>query len=339
MKLNAKLVTALFFVCVSAVCHAEEIDWRLVINLAGNWKFSIGDNLKWASPTYDDQDWETMRVPARWEQEGFNGYNGFAWYRTSFNGAELKNKNKSFNLFLGYIDDSDEVYFNGHLIGTSGSMPPNFQTAYNALRNYYIPTEYINFNGRNVIAVRVFDTTLDGGIVSGDIGVYSDFDDRGITVNLRGMWDFMLLKEQFGRARPEQFMNNTKHEPPLNSKWQKISVPVPWDHQGFQEYDGSAWYRKQFEIPKALAGEELVLVLGKIDDADHTYFNGKLVGSTTQHDKLRVYNIPSELVNAGGFNIILIYVEDYTGAGGIYDGPVGVMKQTEFTRYMRYRDN
>ncbi|MEJ0034002.1 MAG: hypothetical protein WDO15_28380 [Bacteroidota bacterium] len=34
-------------------------------------------------------------------------------------------------------------------------------------------------------------------------------------------------------------------------------------------------------IPKTLAGEDVVLILGKIDDTDKTFLNGKLVGSMT----------------------------------------------------------
>ena len=41
-----------------------------VIDLEGNWKFSIGDDSAWASPDYNDQDWEEIKVPSSWENEG-----------------------------------------------------------------------------------------------------------------------------------------------------------------------------------------------------------------------------------------------------------------------------
>ena len=59
------------------------------INLATYWQFSIGDNPEWASPKYKDYNWEKIYVPAKWENEGFNGYDGFAWYRVHFDGREL----------------------------------------------------------------------------------------------------------------------------------------------------------------------------------------------------------------------------------------------------------
>jgi sialate O-acetylesterase len=128
-----------------------------------------------------------------------------------------------------------------------------------------------------------------------------------------------------------------KRTPPEKATWTKLTVPNTWESQGFEEHDGSAWYKKQFTIPKDLQGEDLVLLLGKIDDFDQTYFNGKVIGSTNAYDKLRVYYIPSELVNAGAMNLLLVFVDDPQGLGGIYEGPVGVMKQTDFTRYLRWK--
>jgi beta-galactosidase/beta-glucuronidase len=311
--------------------------WQMIIDLEGRWKFTIGDNKKWADPAFADKDWETIDVPSSWENEGFNGYNGFAWYRKTFAGSSFENRNDNFNLFLGYIDDVDEVYFNGHKIGSSGSFPPRYHTAFNALRNYYIPKEYINFTGQNVIAVRVYDAEIEGGIVSGDVGIFVNENEKGLMLNLRGMWDFTLLHRRYQHVSPEKFNRSFNRKPPENADWVRLSVPGMWEHQGYNNYDGSAWYRKQFYVPKELQGEDLVLVLGKIDDNDETYLNGKWIGSTNQYDAMRVYHIPAEQIISGSINLILVYVDDTGGDGGIYEGPVGLMKQSEFTRFMRYR--
>jgi len=316
--------------------NARAERWRMILDLEGRWKFTIGDNRKWASPNYPDNDWESIDVPSTWEDEGFNGYNGYAWYRTSFDGADLKSKGgMPFNLFMGYIDDVDEVFLNGHKIGASGSFPPHYHTAYNAMRNYSIPNEYLNLQGKNVIAVRVYDSEVKGGIVSGDVGIFTNDDDNGLAVNLRGLWDFTLADRKFPSGPRVDY--SEKHTPPEKAVWAKISVPGQWEHQGYPNHDGSAWYRKQFVVPKELKGEDLVLMLGKIDDFDQTYLNGKLVGSTNQHDKFRIYYISSEAVNAGAMNLLLVFVDDPQGAGGIWEGPIGIMKQTEFTRYLRWR--
>lgn len=312
--------------------------WKRMLNLKGYWKFSIGDSKKWSDPKFIDQGWEEIQVPSNWEDEGFNGYNGYAWYRKVFDGADLENKNWNYNLFLGEIDDVDEVYLNGHRIGFSGTFPPKFQTAYNAFRNYSIPSEYINFNGKNLIAVRVYDSEVSGGIVSGDIGIFTNENERDLTINLRGLWDFAVQETAYRQTDGEDFKSSERNAPALDTKWSKISVPGAWEQQGHNNFNGTAWYRKQFLIPKELAGEDLVLMLGKIDDFDHAYINGKWIGSTNWHDKLRVYTIQSDKFTAGAVNILWVYVHDTHQRGGIYEGPIGIMKQSDFTRYYRMRN-
>jgi len=318
--------------CLAAMAQEK---WERVVNLEGRWKFSIGDKAVWVDRYFNDSKWEDVYVPSTWEDEGFNGYNGYAWYRKSFNGEDLEAKDLGYNLFLGYIDDVDEVYLNGHKIGASGAFPPRFHTAYNAFRNYYIPNEFIDFAGKNVIAVRVYDSEIEGGIVSGDVGIYTSRTDLGLTINLRGVWDFKLAG-----ANQERFSSiDEKVVSTLSQNgWTDITVPGAWEGQGFGNYDGGAWYRKKFVIPKQLLGEDLVLLLGKIDDSDKTYFNGKLIGSNyDQFQKQRVYFISSDMFKVGTANTLIIYVDDPQGIGGIYEGPVGIMKQGEFTRYIRWK--
>ena len=326
-------------ILVGSICtsHAQE-KWKKVLNLKGYWKFSIGDNKKWSDPKYGDSDWESIEVPSNWEDEGFNGYNGYAWYRKIFDGTDLEDKNLDYMLFLGNVDDVDEVYLNGHKIGFSGSFPPKYSTAYSAFRRYHLPKEYINFGGKNLLAVRVYDSEISGGIVSGDIGIYINENDADLTINLRGLWDFTTEKKWYKNDGDAEFFDTDRHTPPSDSKWSKITVPGEWEHQGFNNFDGTAWYRKEFVIPKELDGEDLVLVLGKIDDFDQTYFNGKWIGSTNWHDRQRIYTISSDLFRGGATNVLLIYVKDTQQRGGIYQGPIGLMRQTDFTRYYRSRN-
>lgn len=308
-----------------------------VLSLHGKWKFNIGDKSLWADPYFDDKSWESIYVPSKWEDEGFNGYNGYAWYRTSFEGSALKDRGTSFTLFLGYIDDVDEVYLNGHRIGSSGSFPPRYHTAFNAFRSYYIPNEYLKTNGRNVIAVRVYDAEIEGGIVSGEVGIYTSRKDAGLVINLRGIWDFRISWSRMmrGQSFDEKSVNTLAA---TAEGWTDITVPAMWETQGFEDYDGGAWYRKKFMIPKNLANEDLVLILGKIDDSDKTFLNGKLVGSMTDSwQTVRYYTLTPADFKAGEVNTLMVFVDDPQGNGGIFEGPVGVMKQSDFTRYLRWR--
>ena len=300
-----------------------------VINLAGDWKFHIDDEASWASPTFDDSRWESIHAPSAWEEQGFNGYDGFAWYRKKFDGRLLDRK-ANYYLGLGYIDDADEVYVNGRLIGLSGSMPPRFKTAFNNERKYILPVELINFHGENTIAIRVFDITQGGGIIDGDLGVFRSRDDNFLLVDLQGVWSFALSNSSDGTTRPR------------DNEWKKIMVPGAWEYNGYK-YDGFAWYKRTFTIPINYSGEPLVLVLGKIDDFDKVYLNGQPIGSTNDHrrfgsshsyEELRAYKIPLGVLKKNGANTLEVFVEDMGNWGGIYEGPVGVATKGNFEKYL-----
>jgi sialate O-acetylesterase len=308
-------------------------DWELLISLEGLWKFSIGDDLKRASPDYDDSNWVTIPVPAMWENEGFNGYDGFAWYRKVFNGDYLP-KEKPLFLFLGYIDDVDEVYINGQLVGISGSFPPKFSTAHQAFRRYNIPGGILNFDGNNLISVRVYDKYGEGGITHGDVGIYTAEGVPTMTIGLEGVWSF-------SKGDDAQWKNRYFND----DKWDLVTVPSYWRKTGIRNYDGYGWYRKSIRITADQMKEPMVLLLGKIDDFDQTYFNGKLIGKTNDgrgfgasrsFAKYRIYDIPKELIKPGQTNTIAVRVYDMGADGGIYRGPVGILPKSQVSKYLDY---
>lgn len=131
-----------------------------------------------------------------------------------------------------------------------------------------------------------------------------------------------------------------------DSKWRGIKVPGSWESQGVtqvnptwnqaddlnQPYTGYAWYRKSVVIPAGWKGKNLRLRLGRIDDLDWTYLNGKQIGKTAERGDMvsaiaRSYSIPEGVIKFGQPNVIAVRVLDYRGLGGIMDGPVAVQVQ------------
>ncbi len=313
-------------------------NWERLVNLRGGWKFSIGDDMKWADPKFDDKKWEVIKAPSTWEEEGFHGYNGYAWYRKHFS-VSSSIKDRCITVRLGRIDDIDEVYVNGNLIGSSGSFPPDYQTAYFAWREYHLPIKYLNFDKENVIAVRVYDSQLGGGIVEGDLGLYEKEGAMRLDYNLSGEWKFQTGDEM--KWKEQNFDDR---------KWRKIFVPGIWESQGYNGYDGFGWYRTSFIVPDYLSNNKMVLVLGKIDDIDEVYVNGKLVGSTGSMEgdpypeefnemgewqQFRGYFIPDDLLKAGKEIVIAVRVYDGYNVGGIYEGPIGLIEQNKYTKYWK----
>lgn len=141
----------------------DEHDYQLI----GTWLFKRGDDVAWAKSDWDDKDWGPIRVPALWENEGYQAYDGFAWYRIHFKiPPQLAARWGSAKLMLeiGAIDDADETYLNGQMIGSQGAFPPDAMTAWDQKREYPIPSDLFKATGENVIAVRVYDSMGGGGI-------------------------------------------------------------------------------------------------------------------------------------------------------------------------------
>jgi sialate O-acetylesterase len=113
-----------------------------------------------------------------------------------------------------------------------------------------------------------------------------------------------------------------------DSAWPSMSLPQLFE-KVTGNLDGVVWFRKIINIPASLAGKDLVLSLGPIDDMDCTWFNGILVGSTETggfYQTARNYVIPGASVKEGT-NTIAVRVLDTGGGGGIWGAP-GSMKIT-----------
>lgn len=99
--------------------------------------------------------------------------------------------------------------------------------------------------------------------------------------------------------------------------WRPMALPCGWENAGLPDLDGVVWFRKKVELPAAWAGHDLELNLGRIDDADTTYFDGTPVGTGAIYDLPRRYCVPARLVRAGP-HVIAVRVFDWIGGGGLW---------------------
>ncbi len=326
---------------ISSGINAEIKLKERVVDLRGYYKFEIGDNPRYAEKDFDDSSWDDIFVPSTWEDEGYPGYDGYAWYRIHFS-IDSRNADETLYAVLGAIDDVDETYINGQIIGYSGTFPPNYSSQYSAERQYIIPKEFINFDSENVIAVRVFDLSGPGGIVKGKPGIYSVELPLRLDLEISGLWKFQTGDKEIWRDESYD-----------DSDWDKVPVPSPWDYFGYKNYDGFGWYRKNIRVPRNLQDENLILFLGKIDDMDETFFNGEKIGATgwmrddpddielnnNDYQEVRAYYIPKDLIHFGEDNLLAVRVYDGRLYGGIWEGPIGIITRDTYLRYKRKHNN
>ena len=307
-----------------------------LVKLNGDWKFSVGDSAQWAQPQFNDKDWAEMRVPSAWREQGYNGYDGYAWYRKSFTFPEDAGQ-ETVLLSLGRVDDVDEVYINGKLVGTSGQFPPDYASASREFRTYEVPAGLLKPGKDNLIAVRVYDGGGNGGIREGTLGLYHSGLPQ-LAVRLDGLWQFHPGDDpRWKEARCD------------DTNFVRIQVPEYWDNQGYDDLDGFAWYRTTFAKSNALSETTAVLLLGRVDDMDEVYLNGTFIGSTgnmknadddrRRHGwfftQWRAYSFPTALLQET--NTLAVRVYDFGSRGGICAGPVGIMAQSDFARFWRLK--
>ncbi|TRZ71099.1 MAG: hypothetical protein D4R97_07295, partial [Bacteroidetes bacterium] len=176
-KIHIVFILALLF---AISCSTEKKENLIDLNIP--WKFKAGDNIAWAAPSFDDSRWVTILPNKIWEEQGFEKLDGFAWYRIKFLlSSSLKEKalmKDSIQFLLGRIDDCDQVFLNGEMIGQNARIqaiktaPGNEfikeQGIWNTERRYVLNVNdpRIMWDKENVIAVRVYDQNGAGGMFS-----------------------------------------------------------------------------------------------------------------------------------------------------------------------------
>lgn len=307
--------------------RADAQDLKQLMELRGKWKLEVGDDQAWAKPGFNDQDWTEVTVPSPWENQGFPGYDGYGWYRKWFFMPQ-EWAGKRLYIELGCIDDVDETYINGQFIGFQGEFPPHYVSRYDVVRTYVIPLYTLKPGQNNLIAVRVYDSQMAGGITHGRVRILEDKNPLPMVKSLEGEWKFRTGDDLAWK------------EPAINERgWGVIQVPAFWETQGFKGYDGYGWYRTTFTLNDGLENERLILFLGKIDDFDEAYLNGQRIGRTgnfpahgqaeggdNDFKQWRAYTLPMGALKKGT-NVLTVRVYDKYIHGGMYEGPVGLTRR------------
>ncbi len=143
-------------------------------------RFQTGDNPEWKSLSFDDSSWQTLDLGRTWDSQGIHNDEAFAWYRLKFvipaSALEASDMKSIVNFRLGCIDDVDETYLNGVLIGKTGRLHTDsggYATAWNVEREYTVDAKRgpIRWGKENVLAVRVYNGGTPGGMFKGTVRI------------------------------------------------------------------------------------------------------------------------------------------------------------------------
>lgn len=136
-------------------------------------------------------------------------------------------------------------------------------------------------------------------------------------VNEANQWASMRWNEMLNETDPGVKGNWTATDYD-DSQWErahqyKLPVTLP--------YHGSYWMRQHIHIDATHAGEEAMLLLGTLVDADFSYVNGQLIGHTGYQYPPRRYTIPKGVLREGDNVITVRFVNHGAPPQFIQDKP------------------
>lgn len=193
-------------------------------------KVSTKEESAYKEQNFDDSKWPEMSAPELWENQQLGNLDGTVWMRKCIM-ISKEDANKKAIVELAKIDDQDTTYINGVFIGTT--------KRYDGKRNYEVP-EGILKEGKNVIAIKIFDYTGGGGI-------WGDESDLKLTVQnsvipLSGLWKFNVVN-----IRSEVSPNSY----PTLLYNAMVNPLIPYAFQGVLWYQGEANVNRAQQYQKA----------------------------------------------------------------------------------------
>lgn len=172
-------------------------------------------------------------------------------------------------------------------------------------------------------------------------------------VDLMGNWYFNAYKDYSANETFTELDQIDAITPATYESWDVVQPAIGWWGSDFASSLGGsgnracyAWYVRTFDIPADFPKDNLILTVGKFDEANEVYINGEFVDSTgfdysgsvgvydgsNPWDVNCVYNIDTSILHYGGNNTIAVRMCNSSGGGGWYEGPVGLYSMAAYNK-------
>ena len=125
--------------------------------------------------------WSKINVPGYWEQSVLPEFDGIVWLQKNID-IPADAAGKALKLNFRAIDDEDQTFFNGVLVGKG--------SGYDTPRSYDVPATLVHA-GANVITIKVSDFGGEGGIAPGIAEARIGSEARP----LDGQWQYMVQSD------------------------------------------------------------------------------------------------------------------------------------------------
>jgi hypothetical protein len=134
------------------------------IDIQRGWAFKPDPSgaADWSAPSLDDSQWDVLDAGDFWQNQGYDGYAGVAWYRRVVD-VPASWAGRQAYLILGGVNDEYQVYVDGRQQGRAGSLEPGKSAILHATET---PVQ-VTPGKPNLLAVKVRSGHNFGGIAKG----------------------------------------------------------------------------------------------------------------------------------------------------------------------------
>src|SRR6266567_4417245 len=167
-----------------------------VLQLDGPWRFSIGDDSRWADPAFDDSSWREVNTSQPLIDQVLETYSGYAWYRLRLQPQQFSDSNLvKDNPLLALLVTGDSVgqlavYVNGNETASTRGMtdrPAMYQSP-----PFAVPLAGADTSKPIVIAIRTWAgngvSTRRGLLTKVELGSQTDITAR-LAMTSAQRWD------------------------------------------------------------------------------------------------------------------------------------------------------
>tara|TARA_S200000501_G_scaffold136188_1_gene128787 strand:+ start:305 stop:2305 length:2001 start_codon:yes stop_codon:yes gene_type:complete len=130
----------------------------------------------------NDLNWGTVKLPGRFDNLISTQFDGAVWFRKE---VEIDDITSDYTLNIGYIDDMDKTYINGHYVGGLSGYG-----VWNQKREFLIQKSLLK-KGKNIIAIRAIDTG-GPGFFQGPMNLSNSQDE---VISIEGNWKYKPIAE------------------------------------------------------------------------------------------------------------------------------------------------
>lgn len=137
-----------------------------IIDISKDWQIKYDSSPEFSSPYYDSTKWKVIDLPGLISKKK---QRQVVWIRKEVFIPE-NFKGKEIAIASGKIWDVEQTFFNGEQIGQSGNYYPKFRSTWNHFRFHVIPSKFVKYGKKNLIAVKIFSnqqTRYDGEVYIG----------------------------------------------------------------------------------------------------------------------------------------------------------------------------